>query len=68
MLTPFSRGLEGRERRVVLPRGLADRGAHHDLEDLVLAETTSRSGSSALYFIPNTVTSAFQRIRRSRRT
>jgi hypothetical protein len=38
MLSPFSRGLEGIERRVVLPRGLADRGTHHDLENLVLAE------------------------------
>src|SRR4029450_10406076 len=38
MVTPSARGIEGRERRVVLPRGLADRRAHHDLEDLVLAE------------------------------
>src|SRR5262245_16028296 len=32
------RSFEGRDRRVVLPRRLADRGAHHDLEDLVLGE------------------------------
>src|SRR6266508_3848530 len=38
MLIPFSCGVEGSERRVVLPRGLADCRAHHDLEDLVLAE------------------------------
>src|SRR6266540_4387644 len=38
MLIPFGRGVEGSERRVVLPRGLADCRAHHDLEDLVLAE------------------------------
>src|SRR5262249_33805907 len=38
MLTPLDRGFEGRDRRIVLPCGLANRGAHHDLEDLVLAE------------------------------
>ncbi len=32
------RGLERRECPVVLPRRLADRGTHHDLEDLVFAE------------------------------
>src|SRR6516225_7084381 len=32
------RGLEGRERFVVLSAGLADCGAHHHLEDLILAE------------------------------
>ena len=38
MLVPFRRGLEGRTGRVVLPRGLADRRTHYELEDLVLAE------------------------------
>jgi hypothetical protein len=44
-LTSCRRGIEGRERRVVLPRGLTDRGTHDDLEDLVLAEARfSRCG------------------------
>src|SRR5262245_54317835 len=38
MPTLLGRSFEGRSGRIVLPRGLADRGAHHDLEDLVLAE------------------------------
>jgi hypothetical protein len=37
MLFLLGRGRQGRERRVVLTSGLADRGADHDLEDLVLA-------------------------------
>src|SRR5574341_299846 len=37
MLTSFGRGLQGSERRIVLPRGLADGGTHHELEYLVLA-------------------------------
>jgi hypothetical protein len=40
----LGRSLEGRERRVVLPRGLADRSADHDLEDLVLAEADLSMG------------------------
>src|SRR5262249_50184604 len=35
----FRRGLESSECRVVLSRGLPDRGTHDDLKDLVLAET-----------------------------
>src|SRR5215470_13238236 len=38
MSTLPRRSFEGRNGPLVLPRGLADRGAHHDLEDLVLAE------------------------------
>src|SRR5258708_37319326 len=40
MLTPFfaSHGLsQSLERRLILPRGLTDGGAYHDLEDLILA-------------------------------
>src|SRR5918996_6396136 len=37
MLLLLSPGLQGRDRRVVLPSGLANRGADHDLEELVLA-------------------------------
>jgi hypothetical protein len=49
MPTPFSRGPEGRRRRVVLPRVLADRGTHDDLEDLILAEARrSRHGEATL--------------------
>src|SRR5262249_55408489 len=40
-----SHGLKGSERRVMLPRGLADCSAHHHLEDLVVAEAgRPRSG------------------------
>jgi len=38
MPTPFRRGLEGRERYVVLPSGLADRGTHRELEYVVFAK------------------------------
>src|SRR5262249_24372672 len=38
MLVLPGRSFEERDRRVVLPWRLADRGAHHDLEDLVLGE------------------------------
>src|ERR671919_633242 len=38
MLFLLARGLQGRERRFILPSGLADRTADHDLKDLVLAE------------------------------
>src|ERR1051326_4421294 len=38
MSTLLGRSFEGRNGRIVLPRRLANRGAHHDLEDLVLAE------------------------------
>src|SRR5262245_2529976 len=38
MLVLPGRSFEGRDRRVVLPCRLADRGAHHDLEYLVLGE------------------------------
>src|SRR5258708_16166870 len=40
MLTPFlaSHGKsQGVERRLILPRGLTDGGAYHELEDLILA-------------------------------
>ena len=42
------RGLKGRKCRVVLPSGLADSGAHHDLEDLVLAEARCPRGGDVL--------------------
>src|SRR5262245_15050727 len=38
IVTPLGPGLQGPERLVVLSAGLADRGAHHHLEDLVIAE------------------------------
>src|SRR5262245_9339471 len=41
-LTPCS--LQGHERLFVLPGGLADRGAHHYLEGLVLAEARAAGG------------------------
>jgi hypothetical protein len=37
--SPSGCGLNSRERRLVLPRGLTDRGADPELEDLVFAES-----------------------------
>src|ERR1700722_3292744 len=48
----LGRGLEGPERCVVLPAGLADGGAHYHLEDLVLAEAgCSRSGDVLISYL-----------------
>src|SRR4029453_4465743 len=44
MFVPFRCGLEGRARGVVLTGGLADRGAHNELEYLVCAEARSLCG------------------------
>lgn len=38
MPTPSCRGFGRRDRRVVLPRGLADRGTYDELEYLILAD------------------------------
>ncbi|HYK36385.1 hypothetical protein [Alloacidobacterium sp.] len=38
------RGPKGRKRRIVLPSGLPNRSAHHDLEYLVFAETCTTRG------------------------
>src|SRR5258708_30072801 len=51
MLTPFfaSHGLiQGFERRLVLPRGLTDGGAYHELEDLILALARRLHGGDVL--------------------
>src|SRR5258708_19614148 len=51
MLTPFlvSHGRsEGFERRLILPRGLTDGGAYHELEDLILAEARRLHGGDVL--------------------
>src|SRR5258708_23183795 len=51
MLTPFlvSHGRsEGFERRLILPRGLTDGGAYHELEDLILALARRLHGSDVL--------------------
>jgi len=41
-------GVESRQRSVVLPGGLADRSAHHNLENLVLAEAGCLRGGEVL--------------------
>src|SRR5260221_1781286 len=51
MLTPFlvSHGRsEGFERRLILPRGLTDGGAYHELEELILAEARRLHGGDVL--------------------
>jgi hypothetical protein len=48
MLTPPGHGLKGRKYRVALPSGLPDRGAHHDLEDLVFAQARLLDGGGVL--------------------
>src|SRR2546425_3363839 len=51
MFTPFlaSHGLsEGFERRLILPRGLTDGGAYHELEDLILALARRLHGGDVL--------------------
>ena len=44
----FRRAGQGRECVGVLAAGLADRGAYHDLEDLVLAEARRTDGDDVL--------------------
>src|SRR6266566_564789 len=51
MLTPFfaSHGLsQSLERRLILPRGLTDGGAYHELEDLILALARRLYGGDVL--------------------
>src|SRR5258707_2966644 len=55
MLTPFfaSHGLiQGFERRLILPRGLTDGGAYHELEDLILALARRLHGGDVLVGAP----------------
>jgi hypothetical protein len=44
MLTPFGCGLKSCECRLVLPRGLPDRGANYELEGLVFGEAGHSNG------------------------
>src|SRR6266496_3655399 len=51
MLTPFfaSHGLsQSLERRLILPRGLTDGGAYHELEDLILSLARRLYGGDVL--------------------
>src|SRR5262249_55999003 len=44
MVSPSGCGLDGCECRLVLPRGLADRGADDELEDLVFGQAGHSNG------------------------
>jgi len=44
MSSPSGCGLNSGKRRLVLPRGLADRGADDELEDLVFGEAGDSNG------------------------
>src|SRR5262249_7403791 len=48
MPSPSGCGLNSRECRLVLPRGLADRGADHELEDLVFGEAGHSNGCDVI--------------------